>query len=141
LLTVPVAPRPGAASNPMRSNASTGTPVAPRAGRREPDGTAISGDPVTVTVRGFTRRAAATRGIHCGQGYRQHQNDRPWRDPICRRGPVYGWSSRRVPMSARVDWHVVLTELHPRPDPIGHSIVTIVTAAAKSSLVEPDWWY
>src|SRR5215831_18850552 len=54
MLTVPVVPSPGAPSNPMRSSVSTGTPGAPRAGRREPDGTVISGEPVTVTVRGFT---------------------------------------------------------------------------------------
>ena len=86
MLTVPAAPSAGAPSKPMRNNVSTGTPVAARAGRREPDGTAMSGEPVTVTVRGFTRPGPDGGGggggaERRGRPHRARDRRRPRRRP------------------------------------------------------------
>ena len=59
MLIVPVAPSVGALSKPMRSNVSTGTPVALLPGSMLPEATAKSGDAVTGTVRGFTSPVVA----------------------------------------------------------------------------------
>jgi hypothetical protein len=41
---------------------------------------------------------------------------------------------RRVPTAPRVAWDVIPTEFHPIHEPM-------MRIAAKTRLVEPDWWY